>query len=74
MFLGPTFIPGPDLSQVNFPALETLSLQKFLFYEETGVEEFIVRHRKTLRRLWLADCAIAIENLGEGVPCQWSHI
>ncbi|ETW76799.1 hypothetical protein HETIRDRAFT_422180 [Heterobasidion irregulare TC 32-1] len=66
---GQTFvghIPGPDLSRVNFPALETLSLQKFLFYEGTGVEEFIVRRRKTLRGLWLADCAIAIENLGEG--------
>ena len=63
-----------DFSQTSFPALEALSLQKFLFNEETHVEDFIVRHNETLRKLWLADCAIAIEDLDEGVPRQWSHI
>ena len=67
-------MPRLDFSQVKFPALEALSLQKILFNEETRIENFIVRHNGTLRRLWLADCAIAIEDLDEVAARQWSHI
>ena len=67
-------VPKLDFSQANFPALEALSLQKILFNEETHVEDFIVRHPGTLRKLWLADCAIAVEDWDQGAPRQWSHI
>ncbi|ETW80359.1 hypothetical protein HETIRDRAFT_409859 [Heterobasidion irregulare TC 32-1] len=67
-------MPRLDFSQVKFPALEALSLQKILFNEETRIENFIVRHNGTLRRLWLAGCAIVVEDLDEVAARQWSHI
>ena len=70
-------VPRLDFSQVNFPALELLSLKRILFNMDTHIEDFIVRHKGTLRTLWLMDCKIAI--LGsfeepEGAPHRWSHI
>ena len=40
-------VPRLDFSQVNLPALRSLSLEKILFNEETHIEDFIVRHKKT---------------------------
>ncbi|ETW77270.1 hypothetical protein HETIRDRAFT_326840, partial [Heterobasidion irregulare TC 32-1] len=53
-------VPRLDFSQANFPALEPLSLKRILFNMDTHIEDFIVRHKGTLRTLWLMDCKIAI--------------
>ena len=56
------------------PRWRPFHCNKILFNEETHVEDFIVRHPGTLRKLWLADCAIAVKDWDQGAPRQWSHI
>lgn len=67
-------VPRLDFSQANFLVLECLSLKRILFNDDTHVEDFIVRHKGTLRKMWLTKCRIAIEDLEQGAPRQWSHI
>ena len=63
-----------DFSGLHFPALRFVSLVCILFNEETHVEDFIVRHRRTLRSLWLHSCRIAIHGPGQGPPRFWSEV
>ncbi|ETW76784.1 hypothetical protein HETIRDRAFT_328021 [Heterobasidion irregulare TC 32-1] len=67
-------VPRVDFSQLDFPALASLSLQMILFNEETHVEDFIVRHKLTLKSLHLAQCHIASYSVLEGPPQVWSQI
>lgn len=67
-------VPGLDFSQADFAALEFLSLQRILFNQNTHIEDFIVRHKGTLKKLHLKECRIAIVDEGIGAPRQWSHI
>ena len=67
-------VPRLDFSQANFPALEFLWLGRILFNAVTHVEDFILCHKGTLRKLWLTECRIAIEDPAHGAPRQWSHI
>ncbi|ETW80569.1 hypothetical protein HETIRDRAFT_418567 [Heterobasidion irregulare TC 32-1] len=63
-----------DFSQLYFPALRRVSLNGFLFNEETHVEEFIVGQRHTLRKLSVSNCNIAIHDPIHGPPRFWSQI
>ena len=45
-----------------------------MFNAVTHVEYFIIHHKGTLRKLWLMHCRIAIDDLGQEAPRQWSHI
>ncbi|ETW80566.1 hypothetical protein HETIRDRAFT_452132 [Heterobasidion irregulare TC 32-1] len=63
-----------DFLGPHFPALRSISLGCILFNEETHVEDFIVRHRRTLRSLWLHSCRIAIHGPGQGPPRFWSEV
>ena len=67
-------VPRVDFSQLDFPALASLSLQMILFNEETHVSDFIVRHKHTLKSLHLAQCHIASYGLLESPPQVWSQI
>ena len=67
-------VPRLDFSQVNLPALRSLSLEKILFNEETHIEDFIVRHKKTMKKLWFTECRIAVDNVEGDAPRQWSQI
>lgn len=63
-----------DFSDLHFPALTFISLTGILFNEETHVEDFIVRHKRTLRTLSLQSCNIAIHDPIQGPPRFWSQI
>ena len=67
-------VPRVEFSQLDFPALASLSLRMILFNEETHVEDFIVRHKLTLKSLHLAQCHIASRDLLDGPPQVWSQI
>ena len=67
-------VPRVDFSQLDFPALASLSLQMILFNEETHVEDFIVRHKHTLKSLHLVGCHITFFGLAKGPPQVWSQI
>ncbi|KAI0044611.1 hypothetical protein FA95DRAFT_245172 [Auriscalpium vulgare] len=54
--------PKFSFDGLTYPGLHSLSLECFQFNPEVGVEDFIVRHKKTLAQLWLKDCTIALDD------------
>ncbi|KAG1752116.1 hypothetical protein EDB19DRAFT_1672037 [Suillus lakei] len=64
------------LSSFYYPSLESLALENIVFdhtpYSD-GVEEFVLRHKDTLRRLELQSCACYVPDSSTDVR-QWSTI
>lgn len=67
-------VPSIDLSWLRFPHLTTLTLIGFMFNEERLVEDFIVRHGRTLQHLTLDTCPIHIGGAEGTPPRTWSVI
>ena len=66
-------IPRVDFSQLTLPSLANLSLEGILFNEDTQVEDFIVRHKCTLKALRLTECKMAVDE-EELPPHPWREI
>jgi hypothetical protein len=65
-----------QLHSLSYPALETLVLEKIVFDPTPsvdGIEEFIVRHKASLRRLELHSCSSYVPSLSTPVR-TWSTI
>jgi hypothetical protein len=75
-----------DLTQIpTYPHLTMFSLNNVIWLEGTisrrgtvtapGVEEFIMRHRKTLKKLRLHNCTIGISSVYRETPsCYWADV
>ncbi|KAI0338726.1 hypothetical protein BDW22DRAFT_670595 [Trametopsis cervina] len=66
--------PAVDLSWLRFPHLTTLSLNGFMFNEQRLVEDFIVRHGRTLEHITLDTCPIHIGGVEGMPPRTWASI
>lgn len=66
--------PAVDLSWLRFPHLRKLSLNGFMFNEQRLIEDFIVRHGRTLTHLTLDTCPIHIGGAQGAPPRPWSAI
>jgi hypothetical protein len=65
-----------QLRSSNYPALETLVLENIVFDPTPsvdGIEEFIVRHRASLRRLELYSCSSYVPSISTPIR-RWSTI
>jgi len=65
-----------QLRSFHYPSLETLVLENIVFDHTPladGIEEFIVRHKTTLRRLELRSCASYVPNSATPIR-KWSNI
>ena len=63
-----------DFSDLDLPALKSVSLKRILFDEDTGVEDFIIRHQSTLRALYLVECRITVDGATQEPLHRWSQI
>ncbi|KAG0696361.1 hypothetical protein DFH29DRAFT_813067 [Suillus ampliporus] len=57
---GPYHSLTTQLSSLNYPSLESLMLENIVFDQTpsaVGIEEFVLRHKSSLRRLELRSCA-----------------
>lgn len=65
-----------NLRSFEYPSLETLVLENIVFDNTPsadGIEEFIIRHKSTLRRLELRSCATCTLNPTTSIR-RWSTI
>ncbi|KAI0065705.1 hypothetical protein BV25DRAFT_1821373 [Artomyces pyxidatus] len=65
------FPPGISLSDLRFPHLTHLSLQRILFDENTCAEGFILAHAAKLTSLTLHYCKIALARHGDSPARSW---
>ncbi|KAI0703408.1 hypothetical protein BC835DRAFT_1021874 [Cytidiella melzeri] len=66
--------PPIDLSWLRFPHLTTLSLNGFMLNEQRLVEDFVVRHGRTLEHLVLDTCSIHIGGVEDTPPRTWANV
>ena len=66
--------PPIDLSWLRFPLLTNLTLTGFMFNEQRLVEDFIIRHGRTLQHLTLDTCPIHIGGAQGTPPRTWASI
>lgn len=65
-------LPQFTFSELCYPLLDTLSIRGAFFADSVGIEDFIVRHRGTLRSLELRFCKIYCD---DDVPDRfWSQV
>lgn len=65
-----------QLRSSHYPALETLVLENIVFDptpSADGIEEFIIRHKASLRRLELRSCASYVPSIATSIR-RWSTI
>ncbi|THH14663.1 hypothetical protein EW146_g5697 [Bondarzewia mesenterica] len=68
-------IPALDFSSLIYPSLEFLSLENITFTQgSAGVEDFIVRHKNTLKNLMLKTCMIAVHTPAGPPERTWSDL
>ncbi|KAF9237728.1 hypothetical protein BU15DRAFT_75716 [Melanogaster broomeanus] len=73
---GPYHSLTTQLRSFHYPSLETLVLENIVFDPTPlpdGIEEFVVRHKATLRRLELHSCASYVPNSATPIR-KWSSI
>jgi len=73
---GPYHSLNTQLRSYHYPALETLILENIVFDPTVtvdGIEEFILRHKKTLRRLELRSCSSYTPSVATPIR-RWSEI
>ncbi|TFY56277.1 hypothetical protein EVG20_g8991 [Dentipellis fragilis] len=67
-------VPGFSFADRTYPRLAALSVKSIMFGATVGVEELIVRHAGTLRRLVIESSMIGIEEDEEEPPQFWAAI
>ncbi|KAA1478185.1 hypothetical protein DENSPDRAFT_934154 [Dentipellis sp. KUC8613] len=67
-------VPGFSFADRVYPRLAALEVQGIMFGPAVGVEEFIVRHAGTLKRLVIEGCKIGIEEDEEGPAQFWAAV
>ena len=63
-----------NFSGLELLALKSVSLKRILFDEDTGVEDFITRHKSTLKALHLVECRITVDIVTKEPSRRWSQI
>ncbi|KAA1475451.1 hypothetical protein DENSPDRAFT_932366 [Dentipellis sp. KUC8613] len=53
-------LPVFDFSQLTYPHLASVSLKYIVFNDSTGVVDFLIRHKSTLRSLELRTCMLTM--------------
>ncbi|KAI0265084.1 hypothetical protein BC834DRAFT_970283 [Gloeopeniophorella convolvens] len=59
---------------LQYPTLDTLFLRNILFNAYSGVEDFIVRHGKSLKSLSLDTCQMTVEDDAETRDLNWAQV